>query len=298
MRLVPLAATLAALVCALAPAAQAQSDAPGDSYTGAFRLNPGTGDKPGPIAEPAGASFSADTTNYGTQGDIFSPPGSGGGPEPNICRPARYGKTAWAWLYTPRWVQADVRASAGFDPVIALMPFRAPSKPVLNARGGICSNLSTSTTETLGDTLPIVGPGWYAVQVGGVGATGGSLATQVHLLPPPAVHAVTGIAARRSSGAALVSLHARVPKGARVFLRCLRQNCGRLKGVASARDARTHTYLRGKAVPDGARLELRVTARGYIGFYSAWDVKKGALSRAIVRCMEPSSSRPRATCDG
>ena len=43
--------------------------------------------------------------SYGIEGD------TGGVREPNRCSPTLYGKTAWAWLRTGKWVQADVRAA-------------------------------------------------------------------------------------------------------------------------------------------------------------------------------------------
>src|ERR687890_350082 len=108
------------LLAAIPAPAAAQSDAPGDSYLNAIRLNPGNPDKPDPLPA-AGASFSVDTTGYGTQADIFNPPSSGGITEPNRCPPTRYGKTAWGWVHTKKWVRADVRASGAFDSVLAVM---------------------------------------------------------------------------------------------------------------------------------------------------------------------------------
>jgi hypothetical protein len=287
---------------ALPVPAVAQSDAPGDSYLKAIRLNPGAADKPDPIPA-AGASFSVDTTSYGTQADIFNPPSSGGITEPNRCPPTRYGKTAWAWLYTPRWVQADVAATGSFDSVLAVMPFTKPSSPKLSPGSGACVNRSAATTEDFGDDQPILAPGWYAIQAGGVvdGAgqpTGGQLGVTVKLGVPPRVTAQARASGKRSSGgAAAVTVKASAPRGARLAFSCARKKCS-LPAERTVSRAGMRSYLRGRAVPSGARLELRVTRAGHIGDYFAWTVRNGRLSRVLTRCMEPASARPRTRCDG
>ena len=290
-----------AALAALPPAAVAQSDAPGDSYLGAIRLNPGDPDKPDPL-RAEGASFSVDTSSYGTQADIFNPPSSGGIAEPNRCPPTRYGKTAWAWLYTPRWVRADVRASAAFDAVLAVMPFTKPRSPKLSPRSGACVNRSTSTTEDFGDDQPILAPGWYAVQTGGAEdasgqPTGGRLDATVKLGEPPRVTAQARASARRRRGAAAVTVKVGAPQGARIAFACRRRSC-RLPRERTVTRAGLRSYLSGRTVPNGARLELRVSRAGHIGAYFAWEVRNGRLGRVLTRCMEPASTRPRARCDG
>lgn len=291
----------AALAAAPLPAV-AQSDAPGDSYLGAIRLNPGDPDDPDPLPA-AGASFSIDTTSYGTQADIFNPPSSGGITEPNRCPPTRYGKTAWAWLHTKKWVRADVRAAGAFDSVLAVMPFTKPSRPKLSPGSGACVNRSTGTTEDFGEDQPILAPGWYAVQAGGAvdGAgqpTGGRLDATVKLGEPPRVTAQARASAkRRSRGSAAVTLKANAPQGARLAFSCTRRKCS-LPRERTVTRAGLRAYLRGRSVPDGARLELRVSRAGHIGNYFAWPVRNGRLGRVLTRCMEPASARPRARCDG
>ena len=291
-----------AALAALPVPAVAQSDAPGDSYLKAIRLNPGDPDKPDPIPA-AGATFSVDTTSYGTQVDIFNPPSSGGITEPNRCPPTRYGKTAWAWLYTPKWVQADVSATGAFDSVLAVMPFTKPSNPKLSPGSGACVNRSTATTEDFGDDQPILAPGWYAVQAGGAvdaagQPTGGQLGVTVKLGVPPRVPAqARGSSRRASGGAAAVTVKASAPRGARLAFACARRKCS-LPSERTVSRAGMRSYLRGRVVPDGARLELRVTRAGHIGDYFAWTVRNGRLGRVLTRCMEPASTRPRTRCDG
>ena len=291
-----------AALAALPVPAAAQSDAPGDSYLGAIRLNPGDPDKPDPLPA-AGASFSVDTAGYGTQADIFNPPGSGGISEPNRCPPTRYGKTAWGWLYTKKWVRAEVTATASFDSVLAVMPFTKPSKPKLSPGSGACVNRSTGTTEDFGEDQPILAPGWYAVQAGGVvdgsgQPTGGRLGVTVKLGAPPRVTAQARASSRRRSrGAAAVTLKASAPRGARLAFACVRRKC-RLPRQRTVSRAGMRSYLRSSVIPAGARLELRITRAGHIGDYFAWNVRNGRLGRVLSRCMEPASTRPRARCDG
>jgi hypothetical protein len=290
-----------AALLALPATVLAQSQAPGDSYLGAVRLNPGPPDKPDPI--PAGgASFSVDTSSYGSQADIYNPPRSGGVTEPNRCPPTRYGKTAWAWAYTAKWVTADVSASGAFDSVLAVMPFTKPSSPKLSPGSGACVNRSTATTEDFGDDRPILAPGWYAIQVGGAEdaagqPAGGSLQVTVKLGPPPRVTAQARASSRRRAGGAAVTVRANAPQGARVSFSCRRRACS-LPRRRTVTRAGTRSYLSGRSVPNGARLELRVTRAGHIGNYFAWEVRNGRLGRVLTRCMEPSSTRPRDRCDG
>jgi hypothetical protein len=298
--------TPALLACAafaaLPTPAVAQSDAPGDSYRNAIRLNPGDPSKPDPLPA-AGATLSVDTTSYGTQGDIYNPPARGGIAEPNRCPPTRYGRTAWAWLYTKKWVRADVRASATFDSVLAVMPFTRPTSPKLSPGSGACVNRSAGMTEDFGEDQPILAPGWYAVQAGGAvdangQPTGGRLDVTVKLGEPPRVTAQTRASGKRASrGAAAVTLKVNAPRGARLSFSCRRRKC-RLPRQRTVSRAGLRSYLRGRVVPNRARLELRVTRAGHIGDYFAWSVRNGRLGRVLARCMEPASTRPRSRCDG
>ena len=290
-----------AAAAALPAAASAQSGAPGDSYLGAIRLNPGPADDPDPVPA-AGASFSVDTSSYGTQADIYNPPRSGGITEPNRCPPTRYGKTAWGWVYTQKWVTADVRATGAFDSVLAVMPFTKPERPKLSPGSGACVNRMTGTAEDFGDDKPILAPGWYAIQAGGVEdaagqPAGGSLQVSVALGEPPRVTSQARASAKRSGGGAAVTVKVNAPAGARIGFACRRRTC-RLPTERTVERAGTRSYLRGRAIPNGARLELRVTRAGHIGNYFAWEVRNGGLGRVLSRCMEPASTRPRDRCDG
>jgi hypothetical protein len=199
-------------------------------------------------------------------------------------------------------VRADVRASGSFDSVLAVMPFTSPSKPKLSPGSGACVNRSTSTTEDFGEDQPILAPGWFAVQAGGLtdaagNAAGGPLQVSVMLREPPRVTAQVSAAGRRKGASAAVDLSASAPRGARVAFSCTRRSCS-LPGRQTVTKTGKHRYLRRRAIPNGARLELRVTRVGYIGDYFAWSVRNGRLGKVVSRCLEPASSRPRTRCDG
>jgi hypothetical protein len=290
-------ALIVGVLLALAPnTASAQSDAPGDSYLGAFRLNPGTDAKPQPLPA-AGASFAADTTGYGLQGDIFNPPRSGGTAEPNTCARTMYGRTAWGWLYTKRWTQADVRASGAFDSVLVVMPFTSPRNPRLSVRGGVCVNRFQTGAEDFGADRPILAPGWYAIQVGGVADAGGQVGVSVVLHEPPSVRAQVRATAKRRPGGVAVDLRVSAPRGARLAFDCVRRDCS-LPADTTVTRGGLRRYVRGAFIPNGARLELRVTRAGHIGAYFAWEIRNGKLGRVLTRCTEPASTRARARCDG
>lgn len=300
MRILTSLTFLGVLLAVLPAAAGAQGDAPGDSYLTAIRLNTGTDAKPAPLPS-AGASFSVDTSTYGVQADIYNPPRTGGIQEPNRCPPTSYGKTAWAWLFTKKWARADVRASGAFDSVLAVMPFTSPRRPTLFPSSGACVNRSSATTEDFGGDQPILAPGWYAVQVGGVYVSGqpagGHVGVTVALAEPPRLTAQVRASARRRAGGAAVSVKVNAPHGARLTFSCAHRSC-KLPGRLTVRRTGMRKYLDGALVPDGARLELRVTSPGYIGDYFAWNVRKGRLGRVSARCMEPASTRARTRCDG
>jgi hypothetical protein len=267
-------ALVALAALALLPnAALGQSSGPGDSYLGAFRLNPGPPDTP------------------------QSMPRTGGPAEPNTCGAAAYARTAWGWLYTARWAQADVRASGSFDEVLAVMPFVSPRKPVLSVRGGVCVNRSTSGQEEFGADRPILAPGWYAIQVGGANDTGGPVTVSVALAPPPGVTAQVRARSVPRRGGAAVTVSVAAPKGARLAFACTRRKC-RLQGARTVTRPGLSRYLSGRLIPNGARLELRVTQAGHIGAYFAWNVRAGKLGKVLARCTDPASNRPQTRCDG
>jgi hypothetical protein len=114
---------------------------------------------------------------------------------------------------------------------------------------------------------------------------------------PPRLTAQVRASGKRRAGAASVDLRVRAPRGARLEFDCRRRECSLPRDKVVRRDG-LRRYLNDLAVPNGARLELRVTRAGHIGAYFAWSVRNGRLGRVLTRCTEPGSTRPRTSCDG
>src|SRR3954471_10450369 len=168
---------------------------------------PASAARPGPITPPDGDNYLepisfqhftnpeklsreefgwlGDTTNYTTQADMFNPPGSGGATEPNNCG-SEYGKTIWSVLYLDHRGTLTITTSAQFDSVIGFVPFKGPSDPAPEINKGVCIDRLAGLDEQL--KVSNLSPGWYAVQVGGTGATqGGTVQTKFLFKPtnPP-----------------------------------------------------------------------------------------------------------------
>lgn len=328
-----LIATCATL--ALAPStAFAQSDQTGDSYLRPVLLNEGSFSNPQPLPEGSVPGYQVDTTSYGLQDDVFSPPGSGGPAEPRQCGNSPYGKTVWSVFYAHRYGRMDVKAAGSFDEVIAIIPFESPTEnatPIID--GGVCVDRIAGINEDFGNNPPSVSPGWYAIQMGGAGDTGGVLQGTLEFLPPQRLAGDAVWSWQGNPRGARGVVKATAPKGvgARIAFRCVKKRCGKLPraqairktvgdtlnkplGDVTPREAPSRvlrevsdsdpairaarSYLRGKQIPNGARLEVRITAPGYIGNYFSWDVKGGRAGTKVRKCMNPGSTRPQRRCNG
>jgi hypothetical protein len=190
-----------------------------------------------------------------------------------------------------------VRANGAFDSVLAVMPFTSPHTPRLQVRGGVCVNRSNGGEEDFGADRPILAPGWYAIQVGGVAGAGGQVGVTVTLAVPPRVRARVRASGTSRPGGAAVTVRVNAPRGAELAFRCVRRKCALPRSRTVTRSG-LRAYLSGAVVPNSARLELRVTQAGHIGDYFAWEVRNGRLGKVFARCTEPASSRPRKSCDG
>ena len=91
-------------------------------------------------------------------------------------------------------------------------------------------------------------------------------------------------------------VRARVPRRARVELACGRGCSFRLGGTAGRGRAARLVPGPGLRVPEGARLELRATARGHIGLYRRYTIRDGRIQGFVERCLPPGSRRPRVSC--
>jgi hypothetical protein len=276
--------------------------------------------------------FQVDTSTYGTQPDLFAPPGSGGPAEPTACGDTPYGKTIWSVFYAHRFGRADVKAAGGFNEVIAIVPFNDPnSDPTPIVGNGLCVDRITGINEDFGNDPPSVEPGWYAIQIGGAGDTGGVLQGSLEFLPPSRLTGDAVLSWNGGSGGAKVSVKATAPKGARIAFKCVKKSCGKLPRAqtikktvgdslqkplgdvtprtAASREFRrvadddpaivaARAYIKNKLLRNGTRFEVRITAPGYIGNYFSWDVKGGKVGTKTRRCMNPSSTKPARRCNG
>ena len=323
----------ACLTLAAAPsAAFAQSEQSGDTYLRPILLNDGSFSDPQPVPEGSVPGFQVDTSSYGVQEDLFAPPSSGGPPEPNQCGNTPYGKTVWSVFYAHRYGRMDVKAAGAFDEVIAIVPFNDPnSDPTPDVNGGVCVDRIAGINEDFGNNPPSVSPGWYAIQMGGAGDVGGILQGSLEFLPPERLTGDAVLSWNSGSGGARVSLKATAPKGARISFKCVKKRCGRLPRAQTIRktvgDSLTkplsdvtprtapsrefrrvdesdpaivaaRSFIRNKFLKNGTRIEVRITAAGYIGNYFSWSVKGGKVGTKTRRCMNPNSSRPARRCSG
>jgi hypothetical protein len=323
----------ACAILALAPSsALAQSDQSGDSYLQPILLNEGSFSNPQPVDTRSVPGFQVDTTNYGTQSDLFAPPGSGGPAEPVACGNTGYGKTVWSVFYAHRFGRMDVKAAGAFDEVIAIIPFNDPNRdPTPIIENGLCVDRIAGINEDFGNDPPSVEPGWYAIQMGGAGGAGGVLQGSLEFLPPARLTGDAVLSWTGGSGGAKVSVKATAPKGARIAFKCLKKRCGKLPKAqtvkktvgdslqkplgdvtprtAASRELRrvsdddpaivaARSYIRNKLLKNGTKFEVRITAGGYIGNYFSWDVKGGKVGTKTRRCMNPGSSRPARRCSG
>jgi PKD domain len=103
----------------------------------------------------------------------------------------------------------------------------------------------------------------------------------------------------------------RVPKGTKVELRCSRhksqKKCPfkrksskkRRKGTITLFQEIKAAKVRGKkdrTFRAGQRLELRITAKGYIGKVARYDLKKGKIPSAQPLCLPVGKKKPQKRC--
>jgi hypothetical protein len=325
----------AALAC-LPASALAQTPADPDSYLSPILLNDGDFTHPKPIPDGSVPGYTVDTTMYGVQSDVFNPPGSGGPPEPTSCGTTDYGKTVWSVFYADRWGRAAIKAVGGFDPVIAIIPFNDPATDATpHISKGLCVDRLIGLSEDFGDSPPAVAPGWYAIQMGGSGNAGGTLQGTLEFLHPARLTPASASLSYQNatSKGAKVSVKATAPKGAKISFKCVKVSCGKLPrsqtikkpagpalarplGTVSLRGAaagrvlpraaaksdppvfEARSYIKNKFLKRGTRLEVRITAPGYVGTYVSWTVGSGKVSSPNRGCLNPGASKPARRCNG
>jgi hypothetical protein len=211
---------------ALPAAAAAQAPIPppeGDNYLGPIALSDFNSPGKFPSTE---VGFTADTTAYTTQTDMFNPPSSGGPAEPANCGSV-YGNTIWSVFYADRYGLMKISTAGPFDSVIGFVPFKNPNTdPTPDIGNGICIDRLSGFEE---DLEAFVKPNrWYAVQVGGTGAVlGGQVQVKFDYAPPPRLDAdaVLTWKAPPGGGVKVVKLVVSAPKGARVSVSCTKHGC-------------------------------------------------------------------------
>ncbi|HEY6888343.1 MAG TPA: hypothetical protein VI300_11205, partial [Solirubrobacter sp.] len=309
MRGVLVAATAVVLAFTGTPAVWA-SPPENDNFLAATALNsPGSQMPRDKVSYPV-----TDVTDATVQGDLLAPPSAGGPPEPSACGASPLGHTIWFRFFPD--VDGGIQLqSVGFDTTLALVPFASVQSPL--PQDYRCSNRRDDTIEDL--TAKVHRGGSYAVQVGGAADAVGVLQVNFTFVPdrdddgvsdavdrcPDRPGTVNGCPPRiqasvpykydgTSAGARFRYLDVRgAPKGSRVDVHCSR-GCPDTRLIV--RSDITHVKsFRGRAMPSGARIEIRVTKSGWIGMYRAFSVAAGDVSYT-EGCLRPGSAKPRRSC--
>ncbi|HEY1277426.1 MAG TPA: hypothetical protein VGF25_21135 [Thermoleophilaceae bacterium] len=299
---------------ALAPA-QAQTPSVPDNYMESFGLN-----RPGQRLERRDTLRAIqDTTTATTQADMFNPPNSGGPAEPTTCGTTTYGHTVWYDFYPDVPGTVRLRAS-GYDTVLRVVPFNArkdPPPPDLDHSVCINDQGPNSTEELL---IPRVRKGGaYTVQIGGVGNASGTLDFQFDFLAdsdgdgtlddvddcrtlagtrkngcPPRVRANATLRALPvEGGLRILSLSVSAPKKSRVAVTCGRGCPSEVRRGGGKVKLRK---IRGRELPAGSSVVIRVTKKKSIGAYIRFPVLDGNLGDRVERVLCPGSKKPRTRC--
>jgi hypothetical protein len=308
------AAVCAALLVA-PPSVAMASHVPGapvnDDYLESLRLN----EDGGRLERRDTLRDVRDTTNASVQSDIFSPPRSGGPPEPTTCGSASYGKTVWYDLYPDVNGLVRLRAS-GYNAVISITEFnRSTAIPSAFERRQ-CANESSGPSEEF--LVAVRGRRAYTVQLGGVDSAFGNLEFLFDFLAdtdgdgvlddvdrcdrvsgpranngcPERVRSEVLLRAQpTANGIRVLALRVNATRGARVAVSCSR---GCRKQVRKARTV-GFTNLRGRSLPAGTRVVIRTTKRLSIGSHVTYRILRGNFKK-ITRCTNPGSTRPRRRC--
>jgi hypothetical protein len=282
-----------------------------DHYLAATALNaPGSEMPRDRVTSPP-----TETSEATLQGDLLSPPATGGPPEPDACGGTPLGHTVWYRFFPDVGGRVELQ-TVGFDATLALIPFTSVDAPL--PQGFTCINLRDDTIETLEE--PVEAATGYAVQVGGAAGATGILQVNFTFRPdrdgdgvtdeqdrcprrrgtangcPPKI--VVGIAYKYDgapNGATFRYLDVRgAPKGSRIDVRCSR-GCPRQRLKVTSRLMHI-TSFRGRYMPAGARIEVRITKRGHIGAYREFTVSAGDV-KTTDGCLQPGSTVPKRSCD-
>lgn len=300
-----------AALLALPGAAFGQAAPVNDNYLQSLRLN-----DPGSRLERRDTLRDVrDTTNATVQSDVFSPPQSGGPPEATSCNGTSFGKTIWYDFYPDVNGLVRLRAS-GYDTALSVVPFnRRTGRPSFGSAK--CSNVSTSTTEEY--LVEVAKGASYSVQIGGVNDAGGSLEFLFDFLADTDADGVLDTVDRcdrlrgpqgnngcprrqrvnttlralpTADGIEIDALSVTARRGSRVVVTC---SFGCRRQAKTAHSTVKFPRLGGVALRAGARLDVRVTKRGYFGELVRYTIQPGNF-RKTERCMNPGSRKLRRRC--
>jgi hypothetical protein len=273
--------------------------------------------------ETAEFTTTVDTAEATVQNDLWNPSRDGqplGGyvAETTACNGTSFGHTIWYDLAPQAQGYAQIKASAAFGTVVSVYEWGSDSK--------IKKLIDCGPGGPDGLTVTFKGKHNYTLQVGSVGPVGGPIALSVDSFfdrdgdgeldalddcPNLAgIHAEAGCPPRlpvtpavrfqtTGSGVRITDLAVdSVPKGAKLSVKC--RGCGSQKVKARKQGRVLFPKLVGKAVPAGAKIELRVTLGrrgkgkykyGAYGAYFKWPVEANGLGRRVSRCIAVGSSK-------
>jgi len=316
LRVARLHAVIALVIagCAVSPAAALAVAPTNDGYLQSISVN-----ERGSELTQERVKDAKSTLEATVQGDLFSPPISGGGAERTDCRGTNFGATVW-YDFHPH-VDGTVRVQAtGYDAALGIYEFD-PMGSRIGTRLDCINEAGTSE-----ELFAKVRRGRsYTVQIGGsdagAGPARGSLDFTFEYLsdtdgdgeldaldkcPNQAGTGADGCPATLSvlptlratptgRGIQIRSLVVDAPRGARVKVRCQRGCAFSQTRTALTSRPLSFPRLTRRQLPAGARLEIFVTKSKSIGSYTRYTVTRGNFKR-IRRCLKPGSLVPRTSC--
>jgi hypothetical protein len=304
-----------ALVCAAVPAVASAVPPLNDNYLDSIPIN-----NAGTTLTTNEVTDVRDTSEATVQSDLFAPQATGGGAENTLCGGVPFGKTVWYDFHPDIHGTAEVQ-TAGFDAAVSVYEFDRTTSKLTKLIG--CADERKLTEDVFTDVL--AGHA-YTVQIGGVdtgaGPAGGNLQMTFEFFGnrdrdevlDPLDHCKTIPGPRESGGCprdmkSTVRLTA-TPAGNGIIVRSLTVkarkgahsslSCRKVCHIKQGRDhkragTRSFSKLKGRFLPAGASIAIKVTGDGFFGDYVRFDVKPGNFKR-IDRCSYPGSKKPRKHC--
>jgi hypothetical protein len=301
------AAVVSLSVLALAPAAALAAPPANDNYLASI-----------PVDAQAENVLQADTTEAGTQPDLFNPsrdgqPLGGGDPESTSCNGVSFGKTVW-YDFAPKVNYGVLLRASGFAAVVAVYEWNPTNSRITRQVG--CE----ATGKDL--LLDLEADKNYTIQVGGVAGAGGALSLLMESYPdtdgdgqldaldkcedvpgidaaggcPPSLRGRVSPSISWAPGAGGIRITRlivdSVPKGAKVTARC--GGCGSQTVTAKRQGRVSLKKLVGRTARAGSSVEVKITMRrtgkgryrfGATGISFKWPVASDGLGKRVLRCL-------------